>query len=411
LQGRPELARDLALALREANPDDRVAFIVLAAVQPQLGAAREGRLAGVRAFRLSSTEGERYEAARLTALAATNEERYTLSQIWLRRAAINAPDERGLAQTRNDFRGIRNLNPWSVNLRFSITPTNNLNGGSSTDCLFEIDPTGDRSATFCAAKFSGDAQALSGLAATGDVRLEYAISRSAQQRTSLTARGYARAVWLSSDARELAPNSSNSDFGSQTFEPGVNHQRRLGDGTLSAGVTAGWSWFAEELSLQNNTVNLGYATAISDQSTVTMSAEVQQINLQSVDRSNVRSTLTAGLSYITEGGNRIGGNLSYTKQMSDSINEGFEGLTAQMSYAWREPIGPAQVSVSAGVTYSDYPTYTLPLQASGRQDTRIFTSFTAGFNDLEYAGFVPTITVSFQDPKVISPISNVMNFR
>lgn len=63
LQGRPELAGDLALALREANPDDRVAFIVLAAVQPQLGAAREGRLAGVRAFRLSSTEGERYEAA------------------------------------------------------------------------------------------------------------------------------------------------------------------------------------------------------------------------------------------------------------------------------------------------------------------------------------------------------------
>ena len=92
--------------------------------------------------------------------------------------------------------------------------------------------------------------------------------------------------------------------------------------------------------------------------------------------------------------------------MSDSINEGFEGLTAQMSYAWREPIGPAQVSVSAGVTYSDYPTYTLPLQASGRQDTRIFTSFTAGFNDLEYAGFVPTMTVSFQDTQ-----SNIARFE
>ena len=63
VQGQFQLARDLALALIQADPNDRPALVVLAAVQPQLGDGRAGRRAGVRAFRLSSTEGERYEAA------------------------------------------------------------------------------------------------------------------------------------------------------------------------------------------------------------------------------------------------------------------------------------------------------------------------------------------------------------
>lgn len=59
LQGQFQLARDLALALIEADPDDRTALVVLAAVHPQLGDGREGRRAGVRAFRLSNTNDER----------------------------------------------------------------------------------------------------------------------------------------------------------------------------------------------------------------------------------------------------------------------------------------------------------------------------------------------------------------
>ena len=192
------------------------------------------------------------------------------------------------------------------------------------------------------------------------------------------------------------------------MELGIDHQRRLGEGTLSARVIAGWSWFGEELSTQNNTVNLGYATAISDRSTATVFAEVQQVNLQSVNRSNMRSTLTAGLSHVMQGGNRISGNLSYSKQMSDSINERFESLTAQVSYMWREPIGPEQVSVSAGVTYSDYPDYFLPgtFLQDVRQDIRVFANLTTAFPDLEYAGFVPTMTVGFQDTQ-----SNVTRFE
>jgi hypothetical protein len=221
LSGQFQLARDFALALTDANPDDRAALVVLAAVQPQLGAPRDGRLAGARAYRLSDTDDTRYEAARLTALAAANEDRYTLSQLWLRRASVNAPDEEAFEQTQSDYRAIRNLNPWSINLGLSLTPSNNVNGGSET-AFNVIDGL-----PFVGV-LSGDAQALSGVAAAADLRLIYAISRQPDSRTSITARAYARAIWLSDDARLIAPTSTNSDFGSQTIEFGFEPSAKSG---------------------------------------------------------------------------------------------------------------------------------------------------------------------------------------
>lgn len=401
LSGQFTLARDFALALTEADENDRIALIVLAAVQPQLGEAREGRRAGARAFRLSTSDDERYEAARLTALAAANEDRYTLSQIWLRRAAINAPDERAALQTQADYRGIRDLNPWSINFGFSLAPSSNVNGGSETEYnIIDGLPF--------VGLLSGDAQALSGISATGDLRLSYALSRSPEHRTSLTARAYARSVWLSDEARDIAPTNENSDFGSQTLEFGISHQRRLGDGTLSAGALMGWSWFGGDLNTQFNRVTLGYGQAVSENIGLNLTAEVQQDNLNGLfPRSNLRSTVSTGLTHITENRNRISGYLSYQTQSSENLNERYETLTAQVSYAWADPIGPVQLSVSAGVAASHYRDYKIILPVpGGREDTRIFGSVTAVFNEMDYAGFVPIMTLGVQDTT-----SNVSRFE
>lgn len=400
LTGQFELARAFALALTDADPDDRAALVVLAAVQPQLGAPRDGRLAGARAYRLSDTDDTRYEAARLTALAAANEDRFTLSQLWLRRASVNAPDEEAFEQTQSDYRAIRNLNPWSINLGLSFAPSNNVNGGSETE-FNVIDGL-----PFVGV-LSGDAQALSGVAAAADLRLIYAISRQPDSHTSITARAYARAIWLSDDARIIAPTSTNSDFGSQTLEFGLNHRRSLGDGTLSAEALTGLSWFGGDLGANYNRASLRYGNTWSENFGGTFSGEVQQTNLDGVfPRTNLRRTLTTQLSYRTDSGNRLSGMVSFGAQTSENLNERYETITAQVSYAWADPVGPIQLSLTAGVSQTHYRDYTILLPVpDGRTDMRVFGSATAVFQDVDYAGFVPVVTLGVQDTQ-----SNVSRF-
>lgn len=401
LAGDFAVARDFALALLQADENDRTALLVLAASQPQLGAAREGRKAGAQSFRLSLSDGERYEAARLTALAAANEERYTLSQIWLRRAAINAPNERALAQTETDYRGIRNLNPWSINLGFTVAPSNNVNGGSETEYL-----TINGSPAF--GVFNGAARALPGISASADLRLSYAISRTSQKRTSVSARAYARNVWLNSEARDIAPDSENSDFASQVLEFSADHIRRMGEGTFSAQVLVGASWFGGNLSRDYRRGRLSYGTALSDRSRMTVSTTFDEINLNtSTPRTNHERSLRAAWTRYSPAGNRLTGSLTFANQSSDQVNERYTSRTVQLSYDWAEPIGPVQLSTAFGISSTEYDNYTLLLPVlGGRQDTRYYGSISAMFPEIDYAGFVPVLTLGAQDTQ-----SNVSRFE
>ena len=98
---------------------------------------------------------------------------------------------------------------------------------------------------------------------------------------------------------------------------------------------------------------------------------------------------------------------SIFQQGSENLNERYETLTAQVSYGWREPIGPLQLSVAAGVATSHFRDYTIILPVpDGRRDTRVFGSVTAVFPTVDYAGFVPVVTLGVQDTR-----SNVSRFE
>ena len=394
------VARDFAKALLQADPNDRTALVILAASQPQLGEAREGRRAGARAFRLSMSDRERYEAARLTALAAANEERYTLSQIWLRRAAVNAPDERTFAQTETDYRGIRDLNPWSVNLRFSIAPSSNVNGGSETEFL-----TINGSPAF--GVFDGAARALPGTSASIDLRLAYKVSRTDRSQTSISARGYARNVWLNAEARTIAPDSDNSDFASQVLEFSIDHARRLGDGTVSAQALVGASWFGGDLNRDHVRARLSYGMAVSENSQLEVSSSFEAINLNTATpRTNTGRSLSTAWTRNSAAGNRLTASLSVSDQLSDQVNERYTTQSFQLTHDWADPIGPIQLSATLGASITDYPNYTLLFPVpGGRQDKRVYGSLSATFPEINYAGFVPVVTLGVQDTQ-----SNVSRF-
>ncbi|MEL6958320.1 MAG: hypothetical protein AAGL89_05140 [Pseudomonadota bacterium] len=396
LAGNFQLARDFALALTEANPDDRTALVVLAAAQPQLGQAREGRAAGLRAFRLSTTESERYEAARLVALAAANEERYTLSQYWLRRAAANAPDPAAYAQTARDFRGISNLNPWSVRFAFNIAPSNNVNGGSVGDCnqYYTVIVDGIPQ-QFCFGTLSEDAQALSGVTATGDLRLRYRLSAGEDFITQMTLRAYARNVWLSDDASESAPDSRNSDFASQVLEFGLSREMRMGDGSLAAQVLFGTSWFGGDPSQRYVRGTLGYALPVGEATRLNLGGFVEK-SYRYVGEWEPRSeriSLNAGLTHILPSRDRVTGQIIFERQFSDGVNERYTSATAQLSYTYAEPLGPVRLSVQGGLSYTSFQDYQL-LFPTPRDDTRLFATVQATLHEIEYAGFVPVVRLT-----------------
>ena len=410
INGDITLARALADGLLQADPNDRSALVVLAAVLPQLGEATQGRQAGARAFRLSQSNTARYEAARLTALAAANEERFTLAQIWLRRAAANAPDETALAITQRDFRGIRSINPLSIDLGFSLKPSSNVNGGASGRCL-EIDTFADASGNpICAGVLSGDAQALSGYIGTANARLAYTLNSNATSRTRATFQAAARQIWLSQEARQTVPTARNSDFSSQTAELGLQHEVALESGRLVGELIYGTSWFGGEKTAEYYRVIGRYQTPLNDSTLLTLLAQSDSIYLPQTltQRTNQARTLGATLDFRRQNQDRLSMGLRHESQTSESVNEGYDRTTFQLGYAWANQDGPINFATQLGVSVSTYPDYTLPFVPipDGRKDTRVFASVTAAFNDLDYAGFTPTVTIGFQDTN-----SNVSRFE
>ena len=176
--GDTALALQIAEAVVAARPDDRSAHVVIAAAAPRLGDPAKGRRAGARAWALSRGDAQKYEAARLTALAAANEERFTLSTLWLRRALTVVPSDDARAQTLRDARVVRQRNPWSTQLSFSLAPSSNLNGGSETDELIvDGTPTGGQ--------FSEDSQALAGWRASLGFGTQYRFQQNARSRSTV----------------------------------------------------------------------------------------------------------------------------------------------------------------------------------------------------------------------------------
>ena len=397
LGGDPETARRIAAGLLQANPDDRAALLVLAAVEPQLGRPTQGRLAGARAFAVSTTDAEKYEAARLTALAAANEGRFTLAQWWLRRALTVAPTPADAAQTTADARGLRNLNPWSTNVELSFVPSGNVNGGA--DSRFNV-----IDGVPFVGVLSADAQALSGWSGTFSLSTRYRIAASDASQTLLSVRAYGRAVMLSSQAKDFLTASGSTataaDFSSASLDFGLRHDHALQNGFYGIGFNLGKVWSGAEFDYTYTRLTADRRLAISDVTALTINASLEQ-RMDADDRQDQwRYNLQGSISRTLANGDQVSATLGYGAVNSNFVNETARNTTAQLGYAFGRPLGPAgfqaQVQLAAGVQLQDFADYrvafiTVP---GGRQDTRVFGSVDLFFSNLSYAGFAPVVTLS-----------------
>ena len=393
LAGDMALAREIALQLLTVDPDDRTALIVIAATAPQMGDPSAGRVAGARAWDLSVTNAEKYEAARLTALAAANEGRFTLSTLWLRRALTVAPDDAEYARTIADARTVARRNPWSTSVGFSISPSNNVNGGAKS-------PTVTTNGAPTGGTLTRDALALEGIRATFNFRTQYRLHADASRRTTVALRYQGARVKLTEDV-----DIPDASFATNTFEGSVRYDHALDIGSYGLGFAVGRSDYRDvdryDLSTDmefyaNVRISADYRRPLSSATEINLSTQAERLSYRNANIGDVdRVTLQTGIIHQLASGDAWRASLSYTDSDGDSVNYTSDMWTLQGAYFWKDPIGAVSLSVGAGLSWANYPDYQLlGSVAGGRQDTTVFYNVNIGFPDVAYAGFVPGVTVN-----------------
>ncbi|WP_019954174.1 surface lipoprotein assembly modifier [Yoonia vestfoldensis] len=390
--GDSALALDVSRAILTQVPDDRASLLVVAAAAPQQGDPAAGRRAGARAFALSDTDLQRYEAARLTALAAANEERFTLATFWLRRALIVAPNEAERDQTRQDARFLRQRNPWSFDVSASLVPSSNVNGGAA-DAIATApgNPTGT---------LSDDAQALAGWRGSLGLGATYRLQENATSRTLIGAQYQATRVRITDDV-DVPDEALSTD----NLAVNLRHDRALDTGSIGAQLSYAMIDYRDLDSLTLETEVQKFDVLRIDIDRRLPVGEAAELGL-SVGRSLTsyelerigdvtRTTIGASLTYRLPSTDQMRLSLSFSDNDGDNPNYISTDWAAQLTYAWAEPIGPVSLSLSGGISTADYPQYRLILPvAGGRQDTSFFYSANIGFPEVSYAGFTPVLTIS-----------------
>jgi len=390
--GNPKLAIRIAKGLLKADPKDRDAYMLLTAGYAQLGRPAAARKAAARAYRFSDSKAAKLNAADIVARTAMAENKPTLTQLWLRRAALHAENEDVKKLIARDYARVRQINPFGFRIRTSVQPSNNVNNGADS-ALQVIDGNPD-----VVGILSPSAQALSGTVATFDTILSYRLGQTDRSETRLGGRLYTRQVYLSSEAEEKAPEAENSDFGSTYAELSLKRAQAWGeDGRLGYGAAIGRSWYADEESFDFARLTLDRGLPLNERNYLSFDSGIEhRWSAYHAVFDETRLTLGTRLSHKLENGDRFGVSLALQHVDGDHVNTLSRSATVRGTYSFAKQLGPAQVSASLTLGISDFPDYTPGLGIEvpgGREDKSVYGDVSFFFSDYDYAGFAPTLRI------------------
>ncbi|MEO9820676.1 MAG: surface lipoprotein assembly modifier [Paracoccaceae bacterium] len=387
LSGNPRLTQQLANGLLAANPEDAHALLLLSAAEAELKNPTAARNAAAKAYRSGDSKTQKLQAAQMAAQFALIEERPTLSQIWLRRASMQTQTDEQSEIISRAYGRVRSVNPWSVNLAFSVRPSDNVNNGA--DKAIQV-IEGERLIGF----LSRDAQALSGTIISGDVQTSYRLHATKRSRTTLGGRLYVQRVLLSDDAERL----ENDDFDATYGEISLGHMFALGDRAGDQArfrLTRGTYWSADDTNYHLLRLDADRVWAVTPNTSFTLGASVAQYTRPGDDLQDSESySLRGRVSHGLENGDRVGFGLTYQQSNSDAVNRRSDQISARLTYGFAKAWGPAKARASLQIADAKYPDYVLGFITvpGGRSDTSAYADLSLFFEDYDYAGFAPTVT-------------------
>ncbi|WP_333711815.1 hypothetical protein [Yoonia sp.] len=371
----------IASRMQADNPADADAAFLRALAAFENGDPATAASFAAQAYALAQTEPDRFEAARLAGRAHYNAGAFARSEFWFRRAANHTGTTAEATSLAADFRRAQQTNPLTIALGAWAAPSDNINDGSE-DPYFQLEGL-PFDFVLPAAR-----RALSGIEYGAEARINYRLSQSARQRTSVGAYLLGQTYSLSSKAEGIAPELDGGDFAVGIAEMSFTHDRNFGAGLGPSSLTlgAGRIWYGGDPTWNYRTVSLQQGFVVDENSRLTLRfADTRQEAIRR-DASVRRHDLEAR--YETAGGwNVVGG---YTH--SDG---GFENVYDEYriggGVVWPEPVWNALWSGDITFGLRDYPTFTTTLD--GRRDRFAAVSITATLADLSYWGFAPQIMV------------------
>ncbi len=401
--GQLGLAIELGGLLLRADPTDPYGHFVIAQAELRGGNAASARRAARQTLRYARSDVQRHEAARVMAAAYALDERYFLSQIWMRRALIDAPDGAFEERAGREYRAMRGLARFGLSLELTVAPSSNVNGGASEE-ISTVDGLP------LVGILSPSAQALSGTEARGALSLEYAVQRGAASETTLRAYATARRVWLSPEAQNKAPGLENSDLASSSLEVGVQHRRRLGEAgpVVSASATIGRSWYGGPRAYDYTRTALGLVQPLG--TSTALSGGVSWQHQRDADSAfNDVETVGYQLGVIHDLGAPGTVSVFVIGGAADSdngqITRDTRGL--RLGYAPADPVGPVRLVFELSAFEHRFPDYRVLFPVPGGREDRVRRAgVEVSFERLDYAGFVPVLELSAERSE-----SNVSRFE
>ena len=175
--GEAALARDLAMGLLQADPEDAYAYAVLASAHSQLGNPKLARSAARLTYKHSRSDANKFTAARAAGQLAFDQDRMTTAQVWLRRAAIHANSDAQEKVLKRDYSAVRAQNPWRFSIKGSVTPSSNINNGAESEQVYV-------NGVLQNVTLGASSKALSGLVGTLDTQVSYRLRHTKASRTT-----------------------------------------------------------------------------------------------------------------------------------------------------------------------------------------------------------------------------------
>jgi tetratricopeptide (TPR) repeat protein len=384
----PAQALELADALLQRDPEDIEALVLRSRALRDLGRYDAAVAAGREAWGLAETDEARHAAALVIAQGLASRGNRTRAQIWLRRAVEVAPDARSEARAIRDFRYVRARNPWSTQLSFSISPTDNVNDGSVRD---EISFAG-----FDGVVLSPTARALSGLEISGGVATRYTLSQSTTHRTRAGVSLYYETYILSDEAKEMAPDARGSDFayGSAALTFSQEWRPEAWTGPLDLSAIYAWSWYGGEPYAQTLELTVSRTFSVSARDGLRLSFSASRFALEPDEEATDRSVSgEVGVQWLRrlESGAALTMSAAWLESESERPSLDYVRSRVSAGYTLAEPVLGARATFGLAMERRHYDTY--PFQLDGRHDHELEARLNLAFPAFDMYGFLPTVQV------------------
>jgi len=360
-------------------------LLALATARISQGDWQAGARAARRAFAKAATPQQRVAAARLVASAHFRAGKFGLAEWWLRRAFNNAKDDQSVAVLRQEFAAVRQKDPWTTKLSFSVAPNDNVNNGSSSETILIWN---------LPFVLSADARALSGIETAASAELKYRLSENQRQATYLGLQLYGRTYQLSAAASKAAPSVKGSDYAFAMAELSLTHDRRFAalSGPTSFGLNTGQFWYGGKPYIRYTRATVAQSLQLTARTGASFQLGYEeQTSILSGGVPSYISTLGGGVTHQFGNNDTAGLSLRASRTISPDITAENIAKQLQLTYSFGKPVLWSKLSLSLAAEKRDYG-FSI-YDPTGRHDLSLTAGANLVFFKASYFGFSPTLSL------------------